>query len=177
MPIKRSYFAAALLAVCLAAGVSLRGDGTFSPRAQRIGDQLICMCGCTQNALTCNTLNCTVKLKMQAEIRQRAQSTDSDALVLQSFVQEYGTEVLANPTTQGFNLLAWIMPWIVLGFGLALVIYFVKRWRREAEPVPAAGPAGSGGGPGTPAIDRKLRAKIAAELGRFEDDLDQELKR
>jgi cytochrome c-type biogenesis protein CcmH len=172
LPIKRSYLAAALLAVCLAAGVSLRGDGTFSPRAQRIGDQLICMCGCTQNAITCNTLNCTVKLKMQAEIRQRAQSSDSDALVLQSFVQEYGTAVLANPTTQGFNLLAWIMPWIVLGFGLALVIYFVKRWRREAEPVLAAGRAGSDHA----AIDPKLRAKIAAELGRFDDDLDQELK-
>lgn len=159
MSAKRSLLAPVLLAVCLSAGGALRGDGTYSPRAQRIGNQLICTCGCTQGALTCTTLDCTVKLKMQAEIRQRAQSSDSDQLVLQSFVQEYGTEVLANPTTQGFNLLAWIMPWVVLGLGLALVVYFVKRWRRELAPV-AAGAE----------LDPKLRAEIAAELGDLDDE-------
>lgn len=155
------HWAPLLLGVCLLAGVGLRGDGTFSPRAQRIGSQLICTCGCTQGALTCTTLNCTVKLKMQAEIRQRAESSDSDQLVLQSFVQEYGTEVLANPTTQGFNLIAWIMPWVVLGLGLVLVVYFVKRWRRELAP--DGGEAGAD-------LDPKLRAEIAAELGDMDGE-------
>lgn len=153
----RWALSAALLLAVLGMSAGLRGDGTFSPRAQRIGNQLICTCGCTQGALTCTTLNCSVKLQMQAEIRQRAQSPEPDSLILQSFVQEYGTEVLANPTTTGFNLLAWVMPWVALGAGLVLVLYFLKRWRREESPV--SGPAGT-----ADAISRSVEAELEAEL-------------
>jgi cytochrome c-type biogenesis protein CcmH/NrfF len=179
LPAKRwghRFLAPVLLAACLSAGVALRGDGTYSPRAQRIGSQLLCTCGCMEGALTCTTLNCSVKLTMQSEIRQRTAATNvSDQQVLQSFVQEYGTQVLANTDaavqsgviSQRFGRLSWIFPWLMVGLGLALVVIVVKRWRHEAAPV-MAGNAAAGA-----ELDPKLRAEIAAELG----DLDEELKR
>ncbi|MGH9418187.1 MAG: cytochrome c-type biogenesis protein CcmH [Terriglobales bacterium] len=147
-----------LAAITLAASAGLRGDGQFSPRAQRIGSQLICTCGCRQGALVCTTPQCSVKLQMQAEIRQRAQSTDSDSLVLQSFVQEYGSEVLANPTHQGFNETAWVVPWVALGVGLLLVLMFVRRFRRRPRPQPVS----------EPELEASVRAELAAELEREE---------
>jgi cytochrome c-type biogenesis protein CcmH len=150
-----------LVLVVAAGSVALRGDADFGARARRIGQQLICTCGCTQGALVCNHVGCPVVTQMRAEIASRAQSTDSDALILQSFVQEYGTQVLAVPTRQGFNLLAWIMPWVALGLGLITALFFIQRWRMRpaAAPAPATAPAAP------PAVDG-IRAEITAELER-----------
>lgn len=127
----RGFILPAVLALAVA---GLHGDqvGDLSGRAQRIGQQLICPCGCTQGALVCNHVGCPVVTQLRAEIVQRSASSENDELVLQSFVQEYGTQVLANPTKQGFNLLAWVMPWMALAFGLVLVLFFVRRFRQAA---------------------------------------------
>jgi cytochrome c-type biogenesis protein CcmH len=57
--------------------------------------------------------------------------------VLQSFVQEYGATVLAAPTTSGFNIVAWIVPFIALAFGLGLVTLIVRKWNFRLQPVGA----------------------------------------
>lgn len=143
-----------VLAVTVA---GLHGDqvGDLTGRAQRIGQQLICPCGCTQGALVCNHVGCPVVTQLRAEIVQRSASADNDELVLQSFVQEYGTQVLANPTKQGFNLLAWVMPWVALAFGLALVLFFVRRFRHAALPAVTVT---------YPEFQSRVQAQIQAEL-------------
>ncbi|MGH9487849.1 MAG: cytochrome c-type biogenesis protein CcmH [Terriglobales bacterium] len=152
-----------LLALLVVTSVALGGGyNTFTPREQTIGKRLICTCGCRQGALVCNTLNCTVKLQMQAEIRQRATLNEPVSLILQSFVQEYGTEVLANPTHAGFNETAWITPWVVLAIGVFLVLFFVKRFRDRQRPVEAAAPASAA----MPETLAGIRSEIAAELER-----------
>ncbi|MGH9481270.1 MAG: cytochrome c-type biogenesis protein [Terriglobales bacterium] len=154
-----------LLALLLGGGVAVRGDATLAARVQRLGNQLICTCGCTQGALVCNHLGCPVVTQMQAEIRQRAQSSDADALVLQAFVQEYGTQVLANPTHEGFNRVAWVMPWLALGLGLLSVLWFVRRWRQR--PVPA-------GGGVDPGLRDYVHAEISAQIAAEDADRDNE---
>ena len=158
---QRTSWSAGLLAAVLVMSAGLRGDGTFTPRAVRIGNQLICTCGCTEPLLTCSTLGCTVKLTMQAELRQRAQLNEPDSLVLQSFVQEYGTQVLANPTTKGFNLLAWVMPWEALGLGMALLLGFLKRWRHAAEAAEAVAEP-------SPELQSKVQSELKATLEDWE---------
>lgn len=148
-----------LLLLAAAGSLALRGDADFGARARRLGQQLICTCGCTQGALVCNHVGCPVVTQMRAEIAARAQSRDSDALILQSFVQEYGTQVLAVPTGQGFNLLAWVMPWVALGLGLIAALFFIQRWRTRPAAA-AAAPAVSDAGAAA------LGAAIAAELER-----------
>lgn len=148
---------AVVIVLLLGTSLALRGDGPFTPREERLGKQLICMCGCQQGVLVCTTLNCSVKLPMQAELRQRAATNASDSLILQSFVQEYGTAVIANPTHVGFNESAWVVPWVILGLGLVLVLYFVRRFRgQHAAPAgPAAAPSGE---------EESIRKEVAAEM-------------
>lgn len=152
MSARLRFVGLAVLLLVAAGGLAQSGSDAVAARFQRLGAQLICPCGCTQGALVCNHVGCPVVTQLRAEILQRAQSTDSDALVLQSFVQEYGTQVLANPTTEGFNLLAWVMPWAALGLGILLVLWFVKRWRHTPAPVAAAG------------IDSETRARVHQEI-------------
>jgi cytochrome c-type biogenesis protein CcmH len=65
---------------------------------------------------------------------------------MQAFVQNYGTTVIAAPTTTGFNRVAWIMPYLALVLGLATVYFVVRAWKMRPAPAladgisPAAGP-------------------------------------
>jgi cytochrome c-type biogenesis protein CcmH len=111
-----------------------------SDRAKRVGSQLMCMCNCNQILTQCNHVGCTVSAAMLKELDQRVATTSSDDLLLQSFVQEFGTKVLASPPAQGFNLLAWLIPGIAFGAGLSLVIVVIRQWRRRFELAPAGGP-------------------------------------
>ena len=107
-------------------------------RFNKLGHQLMCMCGCNQVLLECNHVGCTYSDRMRNELIAGLERGDSDSLVLQSFVQKYGNTVLAAPTTTGFNRVAWIMPFAVFAAALALTIWLVRLWksRAVAQPVP-----------------------------------------
>jgi cytochrome c-type biogenesis protein CcmH len=137
---KRRRITSAL--VVAAAAVLLSGllYAQNSDRAKRIGSQLMCMCNCNQILTQCNHVGCTMSAAMLKELDQRVAGSGSDDLILQSFVQEFGTKVLASPPAQGFNLLAWFIPGLAFGIGLALVIVVIRQWRRRYELAPAGGP-------------------------------------
>jgi cytochrome c-type biogenesis protein CcmH/NrfF len=59
----------------------------------------------------------------------------SDDTILQGFVQKYGMTVLAAPGTSGFSYVAWLVPFVALGLGLALLVVIVRVWK--SRPVPA----------------------------------------
>jgi cytochrome c-type biogenesis protein CcmH/NrfF len=111
-----------------------------SDRAKRVGSQLMCMCGCNEILTQCNHVGCTVSASMLKEMDQRVQTTSSDDLLLQSFVQEFGVKVLAVPPAHGFNLLAWIIPGFAFVGGLALVGVVIRQWLHRPELAPAGGP-------------------------------------
>jgi cytochrome c-type biogenesis protein CcmH/NrfF len=116
-------------------------QGQSSDRAKVLGSKLICMCGCGQILTACNHVGCTKSTAMLKEMDQRVASGDSDDLIQQSFVQEYGEAVLAEPPTHGFNSLAWAIPIIASLFGLGIVMLVIRNWRHPAVPVTASGPA------------------------------------
>ncbi len=99
------------------------------------------MCGCNEILTACNHVGCTRSATMLKEMDQRVASGDSDDLIMQSFVQEYGEAVLAEPPARGFNSLAWAIPVVVSILGLGLVIMIIRNWRHPAVPVAASGPA------------------------------------
>ena len=72
---------------------------------------------------------------MRAELAETVDKGGNDDLLLQVFVQKYGPTVIAAPTTTGFNIVAWIMPFAVLLAGLGLVVWVVRTW--ESRPAPA----------------------------------------
>ena len=43
--------------------------------------------------------------------------------------------VLAAPGTSGFSYVAWLVPFVALGLGLALLVVIVRVWK--SRPVPA----------------------------------------
>jgi len=106
----------------------------------KLGHQLMCMCGCNQVLLECNHVGCNYSERMRNELIAGLERGDSDSLVLQSFVQKYGNTVLSAPTTTGFNRIAWIMPFAVFAAALALTVWLVRMWKSRAVAQPVARP-------------------------------------
>ena len=131
--LKRS---AQLIALALAL-FTLLGAGDESARVNDLGHRMMCVCGCNQILLECNHVGCAYSDRMRAELVAAVDRGDNDDLTLQSFVQKYGTTVMAAPTKTGFNRVAWIMPYLVLVVGLAMVTLIVRAWRSRPLVLPA----------------------------------------
>jgi cytochrome c-type biogenesis protein CcmH/NrfF len=109
-------------------------------RFNKLGHQLMCMCGCNQVLLECNHVGCAYSERMRNELTAGLERGDSDSLVLQSFVQKYGNTVLAAPTSSGFNVIAWIMPFAVFAAASALTVWLVRLWKARPVAQPVARP-------------------------------------
>ena len=129
---------AQLVLIALLAMLFLGAD--TDARFNKLGHQLMCMCGCNQVLLECNHVGCTYSDRMRNELTAGLERGDSDSLVLQSFVQKYGNTVLAAPTTTGFNRVAWIMPFAVFAAALALTVWLVRLWKSRPVAQPVARP-------------------------------------
>ncbi len=150
--------AAAVCALGLAAaGVLLVGgvaQAQQTDHAKQIGKRLLCMCNCNQILTACNHVGCTVSTSMLKKLDQLVARGDSDDLVIQGFVQEFGPQVFAEPPSKGINRIAWFLPSIALFTGLAIVILVILRWRRPAS------------APGAPKVSAEIlaRARERADL-------------
>ncbi|HXE75440.1 MAG TPA: cytochrome c-type biogenesis protein CcmH [Candidatus Xenobia bacterium] len=106
------------------------GEAAF----RRISDKLICQCGCNYGLTVCPHLQCPSAPVLRAKIREGLAAGKSEPQILEAMVAEFGPAILAAPPAEGFNLTAWVMPFVALLLGLALVYYVARRWlgRRKA---------------------------------------------
>jgi cytochrome c-type biogenesis protein CcmH len=93
-------------------------------------DRLVCQCGCNEQLSVCAMQNCSSATPMRAEIRERLQKGDTVDQIVDSFVARYGKKVLSAPTTKGFDLSAWIVPFAILCLGLVVVVWVAVRMAR-----------------------------------------------
>jgi cytochrome c-type biogenesis protein CcmH len=113
--------------------------GADEGRFNSVGHRMMCTCGCGQVLLECNHVGCQSSDKMRNELIAALDRGDSDDLILQGFVQNYGPTVIAAPTATGFNRVAWIMPFVALAFGMAFVVVVVRSWKNKPAPALADG--------------------------------------
>ncbi len=106
---------------------------------RRISDKLICQCGCNYGLTHCPHLQCPSAPVLRAKIREKLAAGQNETQVLEAMVAELGPAVLAAPPAEGFNLTAWVMPFVALGLGLGFVYFVARRWlalRKSAAPDP-----------------------------------------
>jgi len=141
MPLQSNVLAkrAAQLLLIVVALFTLMGVGDEDARFRDLGHHLMCVCGCNQILLECNHVGCQYSDRMRVELAAALDRGDNDDLTLQSFIQKYGTTVVAAPSTSGFGRVAWVMPFIALVAGMATVVFVVRSWRNRPTPALADG--------------------------------------
>jgi len=129
-----------------------------------IEEALTCQCGCGLTVHSCNHLQCPSAIPLKAEIASQLALGKTRPEVLAYFADTYGEKILSAPTTTGFNLVAWVMPFLAVLVAAIAIVAFARRWRPR-PPVPAAPPTA----PDAPSDAEALRrARLRAELDRFE---------
>jgi cytochrome c-type biogenesis protein CcmH len=131
---------------------------------QQVSEGLTCQCGCGLTVANCNHPNCEFSVPVREQIDGMLGRGMSGAQVIAYFRGKYGEKILSAPTTQGFNLLAWIMPFAAILAGGALVAFTVGRWRSNSPTSTPADAPGSGGAPGDGNFDPELRRRLEREL-------------
>jgi cytochrome c-type biogenesis protein CcmH len=126
------------LLAMLALMVAASNDGalaatTVRTTVQEVGEGLTCQCGCGLTVANCNHPSCGFAIPTRGNIAAMINKGMSRLQILQSFRSKYGEKVLSAPTTEGFNLLAWVMPYVAVGAGVLLILVAVARWRKPQE--------------------------------------------
>jgi len=138
---KRRRLIAPLLALVLLTVLPLFAQQQ-ADRVKEVGGKFLCMCGCGQVLTQCNHVGCTVSTSMLKELGTMVSRGDSEDKITQTFVQEFGTTVYAEPPKSGFSLVAWLMPVFYFLIGAGIVVFFIMKWRKQAPAPAAVAPAG-----------------------------------
>jgi cytochrome c-type biogenesis protein CcmH len=93
-------------------------------------------------------------------ITTRIAAADTKSEIKQKLVAQFGPAILAEPSRHGFNLLAWVLPFVAIGLGAAVLAWLVWRWSRRRE----AASAVAADAP----IDPELERRVDDELARFD---------
>jgi cytochrome c-type biogenesis protein CcmH/NrfF/tetratricopeptide (TPR) repeat protein len=66
--------------------------------------------------------------QMRGIIREQLETGKTPQQVKDYFVSKYGAWVLLAPEAKGFSLLLWVLPFVVLGAGMLLGLWLIRRW-------------------------------------------------
>jgi cytochrome c-type biogenesis protein CcmH len=104
---------------------------TAQVTTKEIEESLTCQCGCGLTVHSCNHLNCGSAIPLKREVRTFVEEGLGRAEILDRFRQKYGEKILAAPVAEGFNLVAWILPFVAVGAGAMVIVVTVRRWTRR----------------------------------------------
>jgi len=164
--LRRSLLLAlALVPLMLAPAHSIQQQTLMETRFRELSDTLVCQCGCNLQLSVCGMQGCESATPMRKEIREKLDAGETNEEILASFVDRYGLTVLSAPPTSGFNLSAWIMPFVVLIAGAWVAKSVLGSWRRETVQNESVATEQSGG---PDPVNAEQKARIERELRDFD---------
>jgi cytochrome c-type biogenesis protein CcmH len=96
----------------------------------RITANLMCICGCPHIIHQCGN-ECSVAPQLEKEITELVISGKTEEEVYAIFEASYGMRVLAVPRAEGFNLLAWVIPFVWLLAGAVFIFVVINRLKPD----------------------------------------------
>ncbi len=136
LPRLRQWNRKLLLAFLFAITPLMAQDPTsyLTPDVMRVGARLACRCGgCRNTVANCPMLHCGSADPMRRRIHEMKSRGLSDDQVVNTIVREEGVVALASPPAEGWGLITWIMPPIVLLMGFFVYSFYVRRNRQEPQ--------------------------------------------
>jgi cytochrome c-type biogenesis protein CcmH len=126
----------------------------------QVSEGLTCQCGCGLTVANCNMPTCSFSVPTRLQIDRMIGEGKTRAQIIAFYRYKYGEKVLSAPTAEGFNILAWTMPFIALALGGGLMVLAVGRWHSNQPSTPS----GSKTGAQAASFDPQLRRKLEKEL-------------
>jgi cytochrome c-type biogenesis protein CcmH len=151
-------------ALCIVAVLALAAPGALAS-AGDTKDAAAPTVADLEDEVMCPACNTTLDQSSSAAARQieqfiatRIAAGDSKQQIKDRLVADYGPWILAAPPKEGFDLLAWVLPFVGLLGGALVLAFLAWRWSRGREPRPPA-----------PALSPALERRVDQELARFDE--------
>jgi cytochrome c-type biogenesis protein CcmH len=96
---------------------------------------------------------------MKQYIAERIERDWTKQQIIDGLVDEFGPEILTTPPKSGFDLVAWLVPALLVAAGLAAIPFLVRGWSRRQRPA----------GPDPPAPSAEEDRRLDDELRRLGD--------
>jgi cytochrome c-type biogenesis protein CcmH len=148
---------------CIALALFFATPALSAVTVDDVSQGLTCQCGCGLTVANCNHPECSFSVPMRGEISRMIDKGMDRPAIIAIYRTKFGEKILSAPTTEGFNLLAWVMPFLALLVGGGLIVMMLGRWRHETPSLPEAS---EGAGPTAATIDPSLREQLDAEVKR-----------
>ena len=91
---------------------------------------------CVECRTALNVSTSPVADQERAFIRARIAEGMTKDQIKAALVEEYGPDVIAEPSGDGFDLAAWLVPGALVAFAALGVALLAARWRRTDTPEP-----------------------------------------
>jgi cytochrome c-type biogenesis protein CcmH len=106
---------------------------------------------------TCDLKACE---QMRQEIAIKLAAGENTESIKKYFLAQYGPQILGEPPRQGFNWIAWILPFAALLVSGVILLMRGRRLFMRTAPVNAAAP--------TPATDDPYTRRLEEELKQYD---------
>lgn len=130
---KLSWFTVSLMSLLFLALPALSDN---KPKMEDVAGKLACYCG-TCPHLVVTKCGCGTADQIKKDVQNMIDQGMTEKQIIDSYVAQYGQTVLAAPTGSGFNLTAWLAPFLAFAFGGVILFKFLKR--QQAAPPPTGG--------------------------------------
>ena len=105
-------------------------DSVVAARTKHVAAQLRCpVC----QGLSLQDSQSELSHDMKGVIRDQIIAGKTDQQVLDYFVAKYGEWILLEPPAHGFNLAVYILPFVMLIGGMAVLYFSVRKWTKPAD--------------------------------------------
>ena len=109
-------------------GCIRESDITLEQRSHQLSGELMCpVC----DGQTIDGSNAQIAVDMRLKVRDLLDEGSTNAEVRDYFVLRYGHEILAAPERSGFNLLAWIIPVLIVIGGIGIALLSIKNMKKS----------------------------------------------
>lgn len=136
-----------------------------SEAVMKVTTRVLCMCGGCVNQ-TLHECTCGTAAQERDAVASKIAGGKTPEEVIQAYVDEFGAQILSTPEKKGFNLLGWLVPFIVAILLLAALTFILRRWVR-LQPIEPLLPASASPPPADP-VERRYRERLEQELKDFE---------
>ena len=96
-----------------------------------LSESVYCPCGCVRE--TIRACVCGTAQGITLEFQTRLQNGETIEEVREEYLEKYGTQFNAVMLAQGFNVVAYIIPFFILIAGLGIVSVVIARLKRRVK--------------------------------------------
>lgn len=86
----------------------------------------------TCQAMSVKESDAGLSLNMKQRIRELLKDGKTEAEILQFFEERYGEWILRSPKKEGFNLVLWLLPGLIILIAVILLILSILKRSRQA---------------------------------------------